>query len=166
MLVENLARSIEADVLSDEELVVSFADHEGRHYTFLLSGGRLTLHTANVGPWVRLGSRKGANVIPWLARTSATDSNNPFQVSLHLEDLKTLITAKTRLVTFTACSNILGEITPVKEFIQAIRKEAETKGARKVEICVDCVAYAPHRQIDVQDWDVDYCFFSYYKVTS
>lgn len=39
-------------------------------------------------------------------------------------------------------------------------------GAQKVETCVDCVAYAPHRRIDVQKWDVDFCFFSFYKVIS
>jgi selenocysteine lyase/cysteine desulfurase len=29
---------------------------------------------------------------------------------------------------------------------------------------VDCVAYAPHRKVDVQDWDVDYAVLSFYKV--
>lgn len=32
------------------------------------------------------------------------------------------------------------------------------------EICVDGVAFAPHRLIDVQTWDVDYYAFSWYKV--
>jgi len=31
-------------------------------------------------------------------------------------------------------------------------------------VSVDCVAYAPHRLVDVQDWDVDYCVLSLYKV--
>jgi selenocysteine lyase/cysteine desulfurase len=39
-------------------------------------------------------------------------------------------------------------------------------GARKVEISVDCVAYAPHRRMDVRDWDVDYCVCSLYKVST
>lgn len=52
----------------------------------------------------------------------------------------------------------------MKEVIKAVREEAQQKGATKVEVSVDCVAYAPHRRIDVQDWDVDYCFFSFYKV--
>ena len=29
---------------------------------------------------------------------------------------------------------------------------------------VDCVAYAPHWKVDVQDWDVDYAVLSFYKV--
>jgi selenocysteine lyase/cysteine desulfurase len=85
---------------------------------------------------------------------------------LDVQDLIPLISARTRLVAFTACSNILGSILPVKEIVQAIRKEAGTQGATKVEICVDCVAYAPHRRINVQDWDIDFCVLSYYKVSS
>lgn len=45
-----------------------------------------------------------------------------------------------------------------------VRKKAAEEGARKVEISVDCVAYAPHRRITVRDWDIDYCVFSLYKV--
>jgi hypothetical protein len=37
-------------------------------------------------------------------------------------------------------------------------------GVGKIEFCVDCVAFAPHRRMDVQDWGVDYAFFSFYKV--
>jgi selenocysteine lyase/cysteine desulfurase len=52
----------------------------------------------------------------------------------------------------------------VKEVTQAIRAKAKEVGATKVEVSVDCVAYAPHRLIDVQDWGVDFCVFSFYKV--
>lgn len=34
----------------------------------------------------------------------------------------------------------------------------------RAEIVVDGVSYAPHRMLDVQDLDVDYYAFSYYKV--
>ncbi|KAG9024294.1 hypothetical protein FRB95_011708 [Tulasnella sp. JGI-2019a] len=150
MLVENLARAMEADVLDGEELVVSFADHE-----------------ANIGSWVRLAERRGIRVVPWKARVSSDSSaehENPFAVALQLSDLDSLITNKTRLVSFTACSNILGQLVDPKEIIAHIRALGKAKGARKIEVCVDCVAYAPHRQVDVRGWDVDYAFFSYYKV--
>ena len=100
----------------------------------------------------------------WHATPSPDAPNNPYSVKLRVEDLLPLITAKTRLVAFTACSNILGSIVPVKDVIRAIKAKAQEVGTRKVETSVDCVAYAPHRKIDVQDWDVDYCFFSVYKV--
>ena len=76
-----------------------------------------------------------------------------------------MITAKTRIVAFTAASNILGSVVPIKDITAAIRETAKERGAPKVEISIDCVAYAPHRQIDVQDWDIDYCVFSVYKVS-
>ena len=83
-------------------------------------------------------------------------------------DVKTLlplVTAKTRLVAFSACSNILGSIIPVKEVTAAVRSRAKELGVRKVEICVDCVAYAPHRTVHVRNWDIDYCVMSLYKVS-
>ena len=100
----------------------------------------------------------------WQATQVTSSPNNPYAVSLQLESLLPLLTSKTRLVTFTGCSNILGTIVPVKEYTAAIRARAAELGVRKLEVCIDCVAYAPHRRIDVQDWDVDYCFFSVYKV--
>jgi selenocysteine lyase/cysteine desulfurase len=118
--------------------------------------------TANAGVWKKLAKRRGAVVKVWQARP--LNPENPYSVSLQIDDLLPLISNKTRIVAFTACSNILGSIVPVKQVTQAIRADAKSKGAKKVEISVDCVAYAPHRQIDVQDWDIDFCVFSFYKV--
>jgi selenocysteine lyase/cysteine desulfurase len=87
-------------------------------------------------------------------------------LSLGVKEILPLITEKTRFVALTACSNILGSILPVKELVKAIRAEAKRKGSKKVEISLDCVAYAPHSQMDVQEWDVDFCAFSYYKVSA
>jgi selenocysteine lyase/cysteine desulfurase len=117
---------------------------------------------ANGGPWKKLAARKGAVIKYWNAKPTST--NNPYSVALAIPDLLPLISSRTRIVAFTACSNILGSVIPVQEVVKAVRERAKTEGAKKVEICIDCVAYAPHRRIDVQAWDVDYCFFSFYKV--
>ena len=82
---------------------------------------------------------------------------NPETFALELEDLEKLMTDKTRLVAFTLVSNILGTINPVKEITEFINE-------RGAMVCVDGVAYAPHRLIDVQLWDVDFYAFSIYKV--
>lgn len=118
--------------------------------------------TANTGPWKKLAARRGAVVHVW--RPRATVPGNPYSVKLQLADLLPLVSARTRIVAITACSNILGTIVPVKEVVAAVRAEAAAKGAPKVEVSVDCVAYAPHRLIDVQDWDVDFAVFAFYKV--
>lgn len=120
--------------------------------------------SANAGPWKKLAARKGATIKLWNPRVSKDSPNNPYAMYLDVEDLLPLITSKTRLVAFTACSNILGSIVPVKAVISAARARAKEVTVRKIEFSVDCVAYAPHRRIDVQDWDVDFCFFSFYKV--
>ena len=102
----------------------------------------------------------------WPATQLPDSPNNPYAVGLQLETLKPLITKKTRLVAFTACSNILGSLVPVEETVKTARAIGAELGVRKLEFCLDCVAYAPHRQMDVRKWDVDYCYFSFYKVCS
>lgn len=120
---------------------------------------------ANAGPWKKLAARRGGITIrTWHATPCPESPNNPYAVSLKVDDLLPLITSKTRLIAFTGCSNLLGSIVPVKEITAAARAKGREVGVRKLEVCIDCVAYAPHRRIDVRDWDVDYCFFSMYKV--
>lgn len=105
-------------------------------------------HEANIGPWMRL-QEQGITVRSW--------NLNPGTFRLDLEDLGQLMTPKTRLVAFTHVSNILGTINPVKE----ITRFVHDRGAL---VCVDGVAFAPHRQVDVKDLDVDFYVFSTYKV--
>lgn len=91
-------------------------------------------------------------------------AENPYSITYKVEELLPLVSSRTRLVAMSACSNILGSLIPVEEAVKALRQRAKEQGARKVEVSVDCVAYAPHRQMDVQKWDIDYCVFSLYKV--
>ncbi|PFH47633.1 hypothetical protein AMATHDRAFT_151647 [Amanita thiersii Skay4041] len=142
--MENLTRGLDNDIQPGDE--------------FILTGE----HEANVGPWKKLAARRGAVLKYWKA--TQTDRENSYSVALKAENLLPLISSKTRIIAFTACSNILGSVVPVKEVVKAARAEAAAKGAKKVEISVDCVAYAPHRLMDVQEWDIDFCVFSYYKV--
>lgn len=99
-------------------------------------------------------------------RPKPTSASNPYSVAYSIPDLLPLISSRTRIVAFSACSNILGSIFPVEEIVKSVRSRALTEGAANVEVSVDSVAYAPHRQIDVRKWDVDYCIFSFYKVLS
>lgn len=105
-------------------------------------------HEANIGPWVNL-HEKGIVVKSWKV--------NPQSLQLSLKDLDKLMSKRTRLVAFTHVSNILGTINPVKQITQFVHE----KGAM---VCVDGVAFAPHRLVDVQDLGVDFYVFSLYKV--
>lgn len=106
-----------------------------------------TDHEANVSPWTALQER-GIIVKTWEV--------NEETLELEIADLQKLLSPKTRLVAVTHASNVLGSINPIKE----IAKTVHDAGAL---ICVDGVAYAPHRQIDVQNLDADFYTFSWYK---
>ena len=73
-----------------------------------------------------------------------------------LGELGRLMTPRTRLVCVTHASNILGSVMPIR----AIADLVHAHGAR---LCVDGVAYAPHRAVDVQALDADFYVFSFYK---
>jgi cysteine desulfurase family protein (TIGR01976 family) len=105
-------------------------------------------HECNSGAWRRL-EETGIVVREWRFDRDA--------VELRLEDLEPLLNDRTRLVCFTHCSNVVGTIHDVT----AITERVHAAGAR---VCVDGVAYAPHRHVDVKKLDVDYYFLSLYKV--
>jgi len=106
-------------------------------------------HEANVATWLAL-ERDGAKFRWWKMRE---DGN------LHAEDLWPLVSARTRLVACAVASNATGSIVDVT----AAARFAHDAGA---EIFLDCVHYAPHGPIDVQDWDCDYLVCSGYKIFS
>ena len=105
-------------------------------------------HEANIGPWADLESR-GMKVKTWCV--------NPDSWTLEIDDLKQLLSDRTRLVALTHASNVVGTINPIKEIARVVHDA----GAM---ICIDGVAYAPHARIDVRDLDVDFYGFSFYKV--
>ncbi|MEH2010994.1 cysteine desulfurase-like protein [Nostoc sp.] len=105
-------------------------------------------HESNIGAWVAL-EKQGMKVKVWEIR--------PDTLELDLADLELLMSERTKLVALTHASNVLGTINPIK-------KIAEFVHDRNAMICVDGVAYAPHRLVDVQDLDVDFYTLSFYKV--
>lgn len=92
-------------------------------------------------------------------------AENPYSLTYRVEELLPLVSSRTRLAAITACSNILGSVIPVEEIVKALRQRAKEQGAMKIEVALDCVAYASHKRMDVQKWDVDYCVISVYKVS-
>ena len=106
-------------------------------------------HEANVATWLAL-AKDGAKFLWWKMRE---DGN------LHAEDLKALLSKRTRLVACTVATNALGSIVDVTE----AGRLAHEAGA---EIFLDCVHYSPHRTIDVQAFDCDYLVCSGYKIFS
>jgi cysteine desulfurase family protein (TIGR01976 family) len=105
-------------------------------------------HEANIGPWRRLASR-GIEVDTWHI--------DPAAGAPDLNALQALLTPRTRLVAMTHASNILGAIMPV-------RAVADMVHANGTQLCVDGVAFAPHRAVDVRALGADYYGLALYKV--
>lgn len=105
-------------------------------------------HEANISPWMDL-EQQGIVVKTWPIDLQT--------LNLNVKDLEPLISDRTRLIAFGHASNVLGTINPLSEIIEFAHD-------RHIKVCVDGVAYAPHRQLLLTEWDVDFYIFSFYKV--
>ena len=107
-----------------------------------------TDHEANIGGWTRL-RQAGAVIKVWQV--------NRDTLELDLADLDALLGPRTRWLAMTWASNVLGTVNPVDE----VARRVHAVGG---QVCVDAVAYAPHRLVDVQASGADVVVFSFYKV--
>ncbi|RST77633.1 cysteine desulfurase [Siminovitchia acidinfaciens] len=105
-------------------------------------------HHANIIPWQQLAKEKGAELkyIPLLE-----------DGSINMDEAKKTITDKTKIVSTSHVSNVLGVINPIKE-LAAI---AHSHGAVMV---VDGAQGAPHMKVDVRDLDCDFYAISGHKM--
>lgn len=76
---------------------------------------------------------------------------------LDFEHFKTLFSDRTKLVSITHVSNVLGTVNPVKEIISFAHQH-------NVPVLVDGAQSTPHLKVDVQDLDADFLVFSGHKV--
>lgn len=106
-------------------------------------------HHSNIVPWQLLCEEKNA-VLKYIPINEAGE--------LILEELSKLITAKTKLISFTHISNTLGTINPVKEMIATIRSLSNAV------VLIDGAQAVPHLKPDVQDLDCDFYVFSGHKL--
>lgn len=120
--------------------------------TFLSEGDEIIVsameHHSNIVPWQMLCERKGVvlRVIP--LRDDCT---------LDIETYKQLLSNRTRLVSVTNVSNVLGVTNPIKEII-------EIAHAAGVPVLIDGAQSIPHTAIDIQQLDADFFAFSGHKI--
>jgi len=125
-----LSNALKYSLKPGDEIIVTNQDHE-----------------ANISPWRRL-SEQGAIVKEWKI--------DPYSAELKVEDLKKLLSDKTKILAVTHCSNIVGTINDLK----LISKLAHEYNAIVIG---DGVSYAPHGFPDVKELGVDFYTFSLYK---
>ena len=105
-------------------------------------------HHSNIVPWQQLARHTGATV-----RYIRIDS----QGHLDMEHAASLIGPRTKIVSVTQVSNVLGTINPVSELGQM----AHAHGAL---LCVDGAQSIPHMAVDVRALDCDFFAFSGHKM--
>lgn len=105
-------------------------------------------HHSNLVPWQLLARDKGV-----VLRQIPVDG----QGRIDLDAARKAVGPKTRLVAFTAMSNALGTLSPVKELVEL----AHQNGALAL---VDGAQWVPHLKTDVQAWDCDFLAFSGHKM--
>lgn len=105
-------------------------------------------HHSNIVPWQLQAERKGIvlKVIP------ITDEG-----LIDMDAFKALFTEKTKLVSVTYVSNVLGTVNPVKDIVRITHEHG-------VPCMVDGAQSTPHFKVDVQDIDCDFYAFSSHKM--
>lgn len=105
-------------------------------------------HHSNIVPWQLQAARKGISlrVIPM------NDKGE-----LLLDEYEKLFTERTKIVSVTHVSNVLGTVNPVKEIVRIAHGHG-------VPVMVDGAQSTPHFAVDVQDIDCDFFAFSGHKM--
>ena len=105
-------------------------------------------HHSNYVPWHFLRKNKGA-----IIKFAPVNHNG----EVDIDEIKKLITNKTKIIAITHISNVTGAIIPLKEII-GLAKE------KKIPVLVDGTQGAPHLKIDLQELECDFYAISCHKM--
>ncbi len=105
-------------------------------------------HHSNYVPWIMLAKRTGATLKILPIHDEGT---------LVLDKLDSLITQKTRLISVSYVSNVLGTINPIEKIIR-------TAHAHDIPVMIDAAQAIQHIPVDVQQLDCDFMAFSGHKM--
>lgn len=105
-------------------------------------------HHSNIVPWQLQAARKGISL-----RVIPMNDNG----ELLLDEYEKLFTERTKIVSVTHVSNVLGTVNPVKEIVRIAHEHG-------VPVMVDGAQSTPHFAVDVQGIDCDFFAFSGHKM--
>ena len=105
-------------------------------------------HHANYVPWHFLREKKGAVI-------KFAKSNEKGEVEI--DEIKKLISNKTKIIAITHLSNVTGAIMPVKKIVDLANE-------KKIPVLVDGCQGAPHLKIDMQELGCDFYAISCHKM--
>lgn len=124
----------------------------GYFYNYLKEDDEVILtkseHASNLLPWFELADLKKIKIkyIPL---------NNNHKVTL--ENLKSVITPKTKVISIAHVTNVIGDIRPIKEIVSFAHKN-------DILTVIDGAQSVAHIKVDVQDLDIDFLAFSAHKM--
>ena len=105
-------------------------------------------HHSNIVPWYLLKERYGIKL-----NFAKIDDNG----NIDLDFFKSLFNAKTKFVSVSHLSNVLGTVMPAKELVKIAH-------SYNVPVLLDGCQAIPHIKVDVQDLDCDFYVFSGHKI--
>lgn len=105
-------------------------------------------HASNVLPWFRLANKHNLkiNYIP-------LDSN----LHVTVENLKTVVTPKTKVIAIAEITNVVGDVRPIKEITDFAHEN-------NIFVVVDGAQSVPHRSVNVKETGIDFLAFSGHKM--
>jgi cysteine desulfurase family protein (TIGR01976 family) len=125
-----LSNALKMHINHGDEIIVTNQDHE-----------------ANISPWRKL-EEAGGKIIEWKFNKDTHE--------LEINDLKKILSEKTKILAVTHCSNIVGSVNNLKEISDLAHKQ-------NTIVIGDGVSFAPHGFPNVKDLGVDFYTFSLYK---
>ncbi len=105
-------------------------------------------HHSNYVPWHFIRKKKGA-IIKFAPVNSKGD--------IEIDEIKKLITNKTKIIAITHISNVTGAVMPLKKIIDLAR-------SKNIPILVDGTQGAPHLHLDMKELDCDFYAISCHKM--
>ena len=105
-------------------------------------------HHSNYIPWYFIAKKKGAVV-------KFAPVNEKGEVEI--DEIKKLITNKTKIIAITHISNVTGTIMPIKKIIDLAKE-------KKIPVLIDGTQGAPHLKLDMQNLDCDFYAISCHKM--
>lgn len=127
-----VAKNLGAHVLTEEdEILISYMEHH-----------------SNIIPWQQIAKTTGAT----LRYIELTEDGR-----LDIEDARQKINSKTKILSITHVSNVLGVVNPIKALANLVHEQGGV-------IVVDGAQAVPHMTVDVQELDADFYAFSGHKM--
>lgn len=127
-----VAKNLGTHILTEEdEILISYMEHH-----------------SNIIPWQQIAKATGAT----LRYIELTEDGR-----LDMEDARQKINSKTKILSITHVSNVLGVVNPIKELANLVHEQGGV-------IVVDGAQAVPHMTVDVQELDADFYAFSGHKM--